>query len=282
MKLKEVGGPFKISSFTIYICIYVYIYICTFTYIHTWNQPQTASCHVSCGLSDLQCLHKFCFVQNRLGRHMLECKWNRTNMIYKGYNSLLGKFIAIKMYWLKHAKVMPRNGKQLGQAPALSTRLWGEWLKFVGHTCGASLQVVLAFTGYFGLRPGEAVALKRKDLHVEGEVAKISVNGEECGAKHPGDVYIRKRHLNWARKLVRTGLTFEKKKRSTSMARARESWARKMIRMLQNFVYIQDIVFYRLACKNVCIKHVLNHYDDCDVAGHGRTGNLHHEAHGLC
>lgn len=86
-----------------------------------------------------------------------------------------------------------KKGQKLGQAPALSVRLWAQWLKFVGQSGGARLQVILAFTGYFGLRTGEAVALKREDIHFQGAIPKISVTGVTPGAKKsPGDVYIRK------------------------------------------------------------------------------------------
>ena len=77
--------------------------------------------------------------------------------------------------------------------------------------CGARLQVVLAFTGYFGLGTGKAVALKVEDINVQGDVPKISVGGEVRGAKK--DVYIRKQHIGWVKKLMKDGLAVSQTKR---------------------------------------------------------------------
>lgn len=55
--------------------------------------------------------------------------------------------------------------KKFGQAPALSRPLWDEWIKFIGQEAGARIAVVLGFTGNFGLRCGEALALKINDIN---------------------------------------------------------------------------------------------------------------------
>jgi integrase len=107
-----------------------------------------------------------------------------------------------------------KKGTKVGQAPALSVRLWMEWLKFVGQTCGARLQVVLSLTGFFGLRTGEAVALKVEDMSLQGECPKICVTGLNKGAKKsPGDVYIRQKHLSWVKKLMSKGISVTRTKK---------------------------------------------------------------------
>ena len=101
-----------------------------------------------------------------------------------------------------------RKGAKTGQAPALSASLWKEWIKFVGAHCGARIAVILALTGNFGLRCGEALALKREDLNVEGDIPRLRVSGEVKGnKKSPGDVYVRKRHMQWLQNLIKKGYT---------------------------------------------------------------------------
>ena len=76
---------------------------------------------------------------------------------------------------------MPKKGQKLGQAPALSVRMWRQWLQFVGETCGARMQVILAITGFFGLRTGEAVALKVEDVNLSADVPKLCYRSSEGG-----------------------------------------------------------------------------------------------------
>ena len=72
---------------------------------------------------------------------------------------------------------MPKKGQKLGQAPALSVRMWRQWLQFVGEACGARRQVILA--RFFGLRTGEAVAVKVEDVNLSADVPKLCVTGQE-------------------------------------------------------------------------------------------------------
>ena len=109
---------------------------------------------------------------------------------------------------------MPKKGQKLGQAPALSVRMWRQWLQFVGETCGARMQVILAITGFFGLRTGEAVALKVEDVNLSADVPKLCVTGAVKGAKKsPGEVYVRQQHLAWMKKLMTHGISVERTKK---------------------------------------------------------------------
>lgn len=101
--------------------------------------------------------------------------------------------------------------KKVGQAPALSRSLWKEWVKFIASECGARMAVVISLTGYFGLRCSEALCLKREDISVRGEIPKIIVTGETKGnRKSPGEVYIRKAHVTWLKKLLSHGFTVQR------------------------------------------------------------------------
>ena len=118
---------------------------------------------------------------------------------------------------------MSKKGQKLGQAPALSVRMWRQWLQFVGETCGARMQVILAITGFFGLRTGEAVALKVEDINLSADVPKLCVTGAVKGAKKsPGEVYVSQQHLAWMKKLMTHGISVERNKKNTSMARVGE------------------------------------------------------------
>ena len=89
------------------------------------------------------------------------------------------------------------KGKDLGQAPALPRKLWTRWLKWILETAGPKIFFVIFLTGAFGLRCGEALALKRKDINLEASIPKVIITGESKGGrKSPGDVYIRKQHVN--------------------------------------------------------------------------------------
>ena len=55
--------------------------------------------------------------------------------------------------------------------------MWRQWLQFVGETCGARRQVILA--RFFGLRTGEAVAVKVEDVNLSADVPKLCVTGQE-------------------------------------------------------------------------------------------------------
>ena len=70
------------------------------------------------------------------------------------------------------------------------------------------MMVVVKLTGCFGLRAGEAVALKREDIVLHGGVPKIRVSGETAGArKSPGEIYIRLQDLDFVKQLLAKGIT---------------------------------------------------------------------------
>ena len=96
----------------------------------------------------------------------------------------------------------------LGQAPALTMTMWKEWLKWILDTAGPKIFFVIFLTGAFGLRCGEALALKREDLNMEAAIPKLVITGDSTGArKSPGDVYIRKQHLLIMRKWLHQGIS---------------------------------------------------------------------------
>ena len=99
------------------------------------------------------------------------------------------------------------KGKSLGQAPALPLKMWREWLNWLLETAGPKIFFVVFLTGAFGLRCGEAVALKREDINLEAVIPKLVVTGESAGArKSPGEVYVRKQHVKVMKKWLREGI----------------------------------------------------------------------------
>ena len=87
-------------------------------------------------------------------------------------------------------------------------------MKWILDTAGPKIYFVIFLTGAFGLRCGEALALKRQDLNLEAAIPKLIVTGEAAGArKSPGDVYIRKQHVNVIRKWFRDGITSLRQKK---------------------------------------------------------------------
>ena len=61
-----------------------------------------------------------------------------------------------------HKGKQQSTGKAVGQSPALPLKMWKEWLKWLLQTAGRKIFFVVFLTGAFGLRCGEAVALKRE------------------------------------------------------------------------------------------------------------------------
>lgn len=54
---------------------------------------------------------------------------------------------------------------------------------------GARIYAIVLLTGAFGLRMGEAVALKAEDVDLQAEIPKLRVTGDTPGnRKSPGDV----------------------------------------------------------------------------------------------
>lgn len=94
-----------------------------------------------------------------------------------------------------------------GQAPALTISQWNLWLNWLNEHAGPRVYFVMLLTGALGLRCGEALALKREDLHLEGAIPKVVITGETAGArKSPGDVYVRKQHLLLLRSILKNGV----------------------------------------------------------------------------
>jgi len=93
------------------------------------------------------------------------------------------------------------------QAPALSTKLWGLWLEWLKSHTNPRVYFCVFLTGALGLRCSEALALKREDLHLTEAVPSVRVTGQTPGArKSPGDVYVRKQHLQQLRCAMADGL----------------------------------------------------------------------------
>lgn len=67
------------------------------------------------------------------------------------------------------------KGTKLGQAPALPIRLWNLWLEWLLENAGPRIYLVVYLTGSFGLRTGEALALKRENLGLNASIPKITV-----------------------------------------------------------------------------------------------------------
>ena len=85
--------------------------------------------------------------------------------------------------------------------------MWKEWLNWLLETAGPKIFFVVFLTGAFGLRCGEALALKREDLNLEAVIPKLVVTGESAGArKSPGEVYVRAQHVKVIKKWLRQGI----------------------------------------------------------------------------
>lgn len=94
-----------------------------------------------------------------------------------------------------------------GQAPALTIPQWKLWLQWLKDHAGPRVYLAIMFTGAFGLRCTEALALKREDICLNTSVPKLTITGHTPGAqKSPGDVYIRKQHLGQMRNLMKHGV----------------------------------------------------------------------------
>ena len=92
--------------------------------------------------------------------------------------------------------------------------MWKEWLKWILSTAGPKIFLVIFLTRGFGLRCGEALALKREDINLEAMIPKLIITGGSKGAtKSPGEVYIRKQHINIMKKWLRKGITSTRRKK---------------------------------------------------------------------
>ncbi len=103
--------------------------------------------------------------------------------------------------------------KKMKQAPALTQRQWKKWLEWLKEHAGARVYFAIFLTSAFGLRCSEALALKREDICLNAAVPKIRISGEASGAKKsPGEVYVRKQHMNLMRSILKDGISVERPK----------------------------------------------------------------------
>lgn len=94
-----------------------------------------------------------------------------------------------------------------GQAPGLAVSQWKLWLDWLREHAGPRIYLVIFLTGAFGLRCGEALALKREDVCLDAAIPKLIISGESPGAaKSPGEVYIRKQHMAQLRSFLKHGV----------------------------------------------------------------------------
>ena len=104
-------------------------------------------------------------------------------------------------------KSKANKGKEIGQAPALPMKLWKEWLQWLKEHAGPTFYMVILLTGALGLRCGEALCLKGKDINLEAAIPKATITGESQGGKtSPGDVYVRQQHVQLLRRILKHGI----------------------------------------------------------------------------
>ena len=99
---------------------------------------------------------------------------------------------------------MPRAG----QAAALRQHQWRLWLEFLKEHAGPRVWLAIFMTGSLGLRCSEALTLRAEHVALDGQVPKVTVMGLVPGAlKSPGEVYVRKQHIQLLRQCFKTGVT---------------------------------------------------------------------------
>jgi integrase len=127
-------------------------------------------------------------------------------------NRLAGREKEVRANWLQKVSQMKAGSKRKsGQAPALSVKNWALWLKWLLKTAGPRIYFVVMLTGAFGLRCSEAIALKREDICLDGDLPRIKITGDTAGArKSPGDVYVRKQHLKLMQDHLKNGIRVDR------------------------------------------------------------------------
>jgi integrase len=71
--------------------------------------------------------------------------------------------------------------------------------------------LAIFMTGALGLRCSEALTLKRENIHLEGPMPKITIEGRVPGSKKsPGEVYVRKQHVDTLRGVFRNGVQVQR------------------------------------------------------------------------
>ena len=95
-----------------------------------------------------------------------------------------------------------------GQASALRQQQWKLWLEYLKEHAGPRVWLAIFMTGALGLRCSEALTLKAEHVILEGQVPKVTIMGLVPGAlKSPGEVYVRKQHIELLRACFKTGIT---------------------------------------------------------------------------
>lgn len=96
---------------------------------------------------------------------------------------------------------------RVGQAPALRQQQWKLWLEWLKERAGPRAWLAIFLTGALGLRCSEALTLKRENIHLEGAIPKITIEGQVPGSqKSPGEVYVRKQHIEILRQVFSEGV----------------------------------------------------------------------------
>lgn len=149
------------------------------------------------------------------------------------------------------APMPPR--RRYGQAPALRAVQWRKWLDWLKNHAGARTYLVIFLTGALGLRCSEALALKREDLCLGAAIPKVVVTGDTNGAKKsPGDVYVRKQHMDQLRGFLRDGV-YAKRSRSHKHGKG----PKKQVSFTEHFIIPGEGYIFR-ARANACKGHL--HY----------------------
>jgi integrase len=116
-----------------------------------------------------------------------------------------------------------RRKTRAKQAPALSAKLWAAWLKYVLEKAGPRMYFVVFLTGAFCLRMGEALALKRQDLQLDGDEPYVNISGASVGAqKSPGKVYISAKNIKIVKSAISKGITCKREVNSRHGIRTRK------------------------------------------------------------
>ena len=98
---------------------------------------------------------------------------------------------------------MPRAG----QAAALRQHQWRLWLEFLKEHAGPRVWLAIFMTGALGLRCSEALTLRAEHVALDGPIPKVTIMGLVPGAlKSPGEVYVRKQHIQLLRQCFKTGV----------------------------------------------------------------------------
>eukprot|EP00438_Fugacium_kawagutii_P035673 Skav231658 [mRNA] locus=scaffold823:31871:32764:+ [translate_table: standard] len=108
-------------------------------------------------------------------------------------------------------KLKKETREKVGQAPALSTRDWARWVKFVLENHTTQMAILIEFTGLFALRCGEACALKVSDLLLNANPPQLRVRKTKGAGKSPGNVPITVEKVQYLQQLQHEGVSCSRK-----------------------------------------------------------------------